>query len=218
MSASSSSASVPMVPGTRTPAAVVSLTPMCRLLLPRFNSSRWAKSASFGSAEATVAHRRPPSPPASPACPPSPPRVGGTPQVRAPVCRAPGPLSLYHLASAQPISPPPIVYVYPRYPRMVMNCPFDSPMPTSMLGTSPLGVRVSAEDVRPRRDSAACIVRPDAAAPLCVSPRLDYPAGRKSLIWCLLLLVQCGRHGNDARYVGDVPAILRTVRLVVRQE
>ena len=104
----SSSASVPMVPGTRTPAAVVSLTPMCRLLLPGFRSSRWAKSASFGSAEATVAHRRPPSPPASPACPPSPPRVGGTPQVRAPVCRAPGPLSLYHLASAQPISPPPM--------------------------------------------------------------------------------------------------------------
>ena len=62
MSASSSSASVPMVPGTRTPAAVVSLTPMCRLLLPGFRSSRWAKSASFGSAEATVAHRRPPSP------------------------------------------------------------------------------------------------------------------------------------------------------------
>ena len=108
VSASSSSASVPMVPGTRTPAAVVSLTPMCRLLLPGFSSSRWAKSASFGSAEATVAHRRPPSPPASPACPPSPPRVGGTPQVRAPVCRAPGPLSLYHLASAQPISPPPM--------------------------------------------------------------------------------------------------------------
>ena len=108
VSASSSSASVPMVPGTRTPAAVVSLTPMCRLLLPGFRSSRWAKSASFGSAEATVAHRRPPSPPASPACPPSPPRVGGTPQVRAPVCRAPGPLSLYHLASAQPISPPPM--------------------------------------------------------------------------------------------------------------
>ena len=108
VSASSSSASVPMVPGTRTPAAVVSLTPMCRLLLPGFRSSRWAKSASFGSAEATVAHRRPPSPPASPACPPSPPRVGGTPRVRAPVCRAPGPLSLYHLASAQPISPPPM--------------------------------------------------------------------------------------------------------------
>ena len=42
-----------------------------------------------------------------------------------------------------------------------------------LTGTSPLEVRVSAEDVRPRRDSAACIVQPDAAAPPCVSPRLD---------------------------------------------
>jgi hypothetical protein len=42
-----------------------------------------------------------------------------------------------------------------------------------LTGTSPLEVRVSAEGVRPRRDSAACIVRPDAAAPPCVSPRLD---------------------------------------------
>ena len=127
-----------------------------------------------------------------------------------------------------------------------------------LTGTSPLEVRVSAEDVRPRRDSAACIVQPDAAAPPCVSPRLDSHARRKSLkararpscraldeqrvarrptvpsvqhcpgadrarrhppalllipscqgrlvcsvgkllsemIWCLLLLVQCGRHGR----------------------
>ena len=71
-----------------------------------------------------------------------------------------------------------------------------------LTGTSPLEVRVSAEGVRPRRDSAACIVRPDAAAPLCVSPRLDYPAGRKSLIWCLLLLVQCGRHGRRCAVCG----------------
>jgi hypothetical protein len=101
VSACSSSASVHIVPWTQVWTAVASLTPLCRLLLPGFSSSRWAKSASFGSAQATVAHRRPPSPPASPACPPSPPRVWGTPRVRAPVCRAPGPLYLYHLASAQ---------------------------------------------------------------------------------------------------------------------
>ena len=66
-------------------------------------------------------------------------------------------------------------------PHGVMNLPvllFDAHLLT---GTSPVEVRVSAEDVRPRHDSAACIVRPDAAAPPCVSPRLDSHARRKSL-------------------------------------
>ena len=74
VSACSSSASVHIVPWMQVWTAVASLTPLCRLLLPGFSSSRWAKSASFGSAQATVAHRRPPSqllnyfPPYSPLC------------------------------------------------------------------------------------------------------------------------------------------------------
>ena len=155
VSASSSSASVPMVPGTRTPAAVVSLTPMCRLLLPGFSSSRWAKSASFGSAEATVAHRRPPSPPASPACPPSPPRVGGTPQVRAPVCRAPGPLSLYHLASAQPISPPPMSLWGKGYFSAKKPClPVSGPSSSQGIYSSPLATPQRPVETNSRRRSS----------------------------------------------------------------
>ena len=88
VSACSSSASVHIVPCTQVWTAAASLTPMCRLLLPGFSSTRRAKSATFGSAELSVAYRRHPSPHASPTCPPFPPRVGGTPRVCALVCCA----------------------------------------------------------------------------------------------------------------------------------
>ena len=88
VSACSSSASVHIVPWTQVWTAAASLTPMCRLLLPGFSSTRRAKSATFGSAELSVAYRRHPSPHASPTCPPFPPRVGGTPRVCALVCCA----------------------------------------------------------------------------------------------------------------------------------
>ena len=58
---------------------------------------------------------------------------------------------------------------------MVMNCPFDSPMPTLMLGTSPLEARVSTKSARPRRDSPDHIVRLDVSVAPCVSPRPDCP-------------------------------------------